>query len=204
MQSTLILKTYQKTLQALVSDIDLISSFGGSESVKESERITDQFAQILHTARDHGLNPPTSNLKTVEAGVLVGEGGAHPRLHVAHLELERVPPQLLQLRQRLANLIRGVPEILNTIPKRRSFPFTHRCSSGFQAGGPDGNVACINEAHLNGRIHQIALRGLQRRRVGRERRNADLRIQSYIARSSDKFHIVRVPVHGIQALRCGR
>jgi hypothetical protein len=73
-----------------VSDIDLMSS-SSSECINESEGITDQLGIIVNTARNHGLNPPFSNLKAVEAGVLVDKGSAHPSLHIAHLNLEGVP-----------------------------------------------------------------------------------------------------------------
>jgi hypothetical protein len=71
----------------------------------------------------------------------------------------------------------------SAILERRFFSFTHRSFSSFQTHGPDGHIVCINEAHLHSRIHKIALLGLQRPRVGRERRDADLRIQSHVARS---------------------
>jgi len=174
--------------------MELMSSSGGSECVDESEGITYQFAHILHAAGDHGRNIPAGVeiLKATEAGVLVCEGRAHPRLHVAHLELESVRLQVLQLRQGSSNLVRGVPEIPNTILQRRFF-ILHG-ASGFEAGSPDGNVASIKQADFHGRIHEITLLRLEKPPIGRERRNAELRIASHVARSFNEFRDIRVGI----------
>jgi len=68
-----------------------MSASGGSECVDKSEGITYQFAHILHVVGDHGCNIPVGVeiLKSIEAGVLVCHGCAHPRLHVAHMKPEQ-------------------------------------------------------------------------------------------------------------------
>ena len=137
----------------------IAASTGGNECVDKSEGIADKFANILHAVGHHGRHFPggVEIVKAIEAGALVGEGGAHPRLHVAHLKLERDSSQMLQLRQRIVNLVRGVSEILQTFIERRFFSFTNfsGASGRFDAGGPDGNVASIKEADYHGRIYEI-------------------------------------------------
>ena len=62
-------------------------------------------------------------LESVRAGLLVGESGAHPRLHVAHLEEERAGAlagcaNLPHLLQRAADFVHGVAEVREAVVKR--------------------------------------------------------------------------------------
>lgn len=84
----------------------------GSQAVDERECVARQLLDashapahvLLHVVRWQLLEP-------VRTRVLVREGGAHPRLHVAHLPLELLAGlQLMELRQRLLHLVDGVAE----------------------------------------------------------------------------------------------
>lgn len=89
--------------------------------------------------------------EAVHAGVLVGEGGADPRLHVADVPHELLPrlapPNLLHLLHRLAQPVHRVPDLVQAVLDGRHLPLPqppelggprHEALGGPRPGHADG------------------------------------------------------------------
>ncbi|KAL0426755.1 UNVERIFIED_CONTAM: hypothetical protein Slati_2850300 [Sesamum latifolium] len=92
-------------------------------------------------------------LESVEAGVLVGQGGADPRLRIAHLPPEvGVTAEALQCRQRLAQFLHGVAHLLHAVAECSLFPLAAALYLGEEVRG----LADASEADLDGQLGQFA------------------------------------------------
>ena len=78
------------------------------EAVDEVEGVAGNSGHIGDLALDVSPDLAMDLLEAVEASVFVGQGRAHPRLRVAHLPCPSPAFQVLQLRQRLPQLVHGV------------------------------------------------------------------------------------------------
>lgn len=94
------------------------------KTVHERKRIAGHLLHILGSLGDVGLQGPFRHvLEAVRAGLLVRQRGAHPRLHVAHLEQERPAAgaggaaQLAHLGERIVNLAHSFVEVGEAVVK---------------------------------------------------------------------------------------
>ena len=112
---------------------------------------------LRHPITHVTLQRPIGHIfKPIRTGVLVGQGGAHPRLHVAHLEPKRVHSQtrgseLTHLLQRAADLVDRVAEIGEAVVQSRGGSAV-RSILGLanQSGDVGSHAASLGETHAYG------------------------------------------------------
>lgn len=154
-------------------------SFLGHIAINQCKRIARKLPRILDPITHVRLHGPIRNVfEPVRTSVLVRQGCTHPRLHVAHLEPERLaavqPPHLLQ---RAAHLIHRIVKILEAVMEGRSRSWL---SSVVGLAGKVGDVGreMTGLGETDGDSHASELGGilLDGVSVARERSVADLGI----------------------------
>lgn len=108
------------------------------EPINHIQSIASNPRHIRDSAFDVGPGIPS---EAVEAGVAVGEGGADPSQGVAHLPLERLGAQVLQLVEAPPQLVDGVRNLFITVAQRGALALAHGGSASMRKcmeefGGP--------------------------------------------------------------------
>lgn len=110
-------------------------------------------------------------LESVRAGLLVGECGAHPRLHVAHLEEEGSGAlaggaNLPHLLQRPADFVHGVAQVREAVVHRHRRARAARAIVGVtrEVGDVGRHAVGLGEADADGHARQLA--GVLLHRIG--------------------------------------
>lgn len=131
----------------------------GNEDIDESQRIASDLLHLQdpvgHVRFDGDYTSIIYIIKAVDAGVLVGEGSAHPRLHVAELE-----PELLGAASsgQGSHLVEGFSNLVDSIAQHREAVMEGGGSSavsgvvGFvgEVSHVEGHVLGAGEAHAHG------------------------------------------------------
>ncbi|CAH9106381.1 unnamed protein product [Cuscuta epithymum] len=97
---------------------------GPADLVDKVKGITGNLCDVSDLPFHVGSHGLRHVLKPVEARILVGQRGADPGLHVAHLPLEIYPsPEMLQLRHAQPQLLHRVAHLLHAVLQRRPLPY---------------------------------------------------------------------------------
>ncbi|GMN38531.1 hypothetical protein TIFTF001_007763 [Ficus carica] len=140
-------------------------------------------------------------LEAISAGLLVGQGGAHPRLDVAHLEPKRLAAagpgaadvEMAHLPERASDLVDGVAEVGEAVVKGGG-----GAGIGAVVGLPGEvghvgrHVLGLRQADRDGHARQLLRVPLHRYGVTGERREAELRVEGRAAACADEISAVGV------------
>lgn len=90
------------------------------EAIDQVQRVARNPSRIrnlpLHI---HGLGLHIRLLNPIETRLVIREGGAQPRLGIAHLESKRLLPEVVQLGERLAQLVHRRRHQVHAVADRR-------------------------------------------------------------------------------------
>ncbi|XXG40702.1 hypothetical protein AAC387_Pa01g1352 [Persea americana] len=121
----------------------------GGETVDKIKCIAGHTSDINDLLPNGLLDGAVNAVETVEAGVLVREGGAHPRLGVVHLPLERNGSEVPELRHGACELVGGVRQLLNAVVESRPLFLVARPEAD-EAGSEGGDVVGPMQADGDG------------------------------------------------------
>lgn len=140
------------------------------KKVDEIQRVTGNSGDGGDLAANIGPDFPVDLLEAVEASVLVGEGGADPRLRIAHLPPEvGAAAEMMQLRQRLAQLLHRVSHLVHAVVEGALLPPPAALHLRQKLRRPTH----LRQAHPHRHLRQIA-RGTGGAAVRRQRPQADI------------------------------
>lgn len=166
----------------------------GNVTVHQSKRITRDFMYLRHPITHVTLQRPIGHtFKPIRTGVLVGQGGAHPRLHVAHLEPKRLDSQtrgseLTHLLQRAADLVDRVAEIGEAVVQsRRGSAVRSVLGPASQSGDVGGHAASLGETHAYGDFGELTGALLYGAGVTGQGVVAEVGVQRCAAARADEF-----------------
>lgn len=156
---------------------------------------------LLRLVADVGLHRTVRHIaESVRTGLLIRERGAHPRLHVAHLEPERRRVDVVDLAhllERAADLVDSVVEVLEAVVERGGGSAVGAVVAGVgEVGDVAGHSAGVGEADGNGDASEggrILLNGVG---VAGEGGVADVRIESDEAATADELGTIGGGVGG--------
>ena len=149
------------------------------EAVDEIESVARNPSDVRHLPLHIRLHLPFHSLESFETRVVVRQGGAHPGLRIAHLPPECSRPEMLQLRQSVAQLLHRVGNLLQAVARRRSLSLAPPLPpplplplASYHSVQVRRRSARPSEAHLYAGLSQVA-RSFGRAGVRRERPDAD-------------------------------
>lgn len=139
-----------------------------AEAVDHVEGIAGDPGHSIDLALDLADHRVVDGAETVEAGVIVGHGGADPGLGVAHLELKCGPAEVLELLEAPVEVVDGVRNLLGAVMERGRAGVR-----GKVVVEEAGDVAGVVEAHREGGLSEV-LRGDGGAVVGGEGAKAEM------------------------------
>ena len=149
-------------------------------------------------------------LEAVRTGLLVGECGAHPRLHVAHLEQERVGAgaggsYLPHLLQRAADFVDGVVQVREAVVERGGGArVAGVVGVAREVGDVGGGAVDLREADGDGDASELAGVLLDRIGVPSEGGVAHVGVQRGVAARADEGGVSVAGVdRGLGCVSCG-
>ncbi|PON87359.1 hypothetical protein TorRG33x02_168510 [Trema orientale] len=166
--------------------------------VDEREGIASVFLHLVGPADDVGLHRAVADvLEAVRTGLLIGESGAHPRLDVAHLEPERLPPgagnagvEVAHLAERAADLVDGVAEVGEAVVEGGGGAGVGGgavVGLAGDVGDVGGHVLGLGEAHGDGGAGELSRVPTHGGGVAGERGEADVRVERRAAACTDEI-----------------
>lgn len=125
-----------------------------TEAIDEIQRVTGEHGNVgdpsLHLQLDFStVRGGAAVVEAAEASVTVGEGGAGPRLSVAHLPLEGSGAEVLQLVERVDQLSHRVGYLLYVVTPHNSLSLHETWQRVIQHLKVNGEGARVDQANLD-------------------------------------------------------